>query len=79
MGWIALLLAIPGVILGVFSVTVPVLIPVTVLYFLTLVAAITAVGGIFDVALYQYATTGQAPSGYSQELLNGVFINRKQP
>jgi hypothetical protein len=69
-GWMGLLLAIPGFILGVFAW------PVGILYFLTLAAVLSAAREIFVVALYRYAVSGQAPDGYSDEALNGAFRRR---
>jgi hypothetical protein len=77
MGWMVLLFALPGVVLGVFAQIFPPLIPLAVLYFLALTAVSMAVRGIFNVALYQFATTGQAPADYPPELLNRAFFPRR--
>ncbi|MBZ5623870.1 MAG: DUF6159 family protein [Acidobacteriia bacterium] len=68
--WIILLLAIPGVILGVLA------LPVGILYFVTLAAVVTAARQIFVVALYRFAVSGEAPDGYSREALGGFFQSR---
>jgi len=71
-----LLLAIPGVVLGVVGIRMHPLgfIP-ALLYFLLLGAAMSAVRGIFAVALYRFATQGEAPAGFSQVILNGAFVD----
>jgi hypothetical protein len=38
-------------------------------------ALMSAVKGIFAVALYRYATEGQAPAGFSKVNLNGAFVD----
>jgi len=68
--WLILLFAIPGIVLGV------VWLPVGILYFVMMVAAMTAAREIFVVALYRYAVTGEAPGGYSRESLDGAFRGR---
>jgi len=68
--WMILLLAIPGVILGVLA------LPVGILYFVALAAVMTAARQIFVVALYRFAVSGEAPDGYSKEALGGYFQRR---
>jgi hypothetical protein len=69
-GWMGLLLAIPGLVLGVFAW------PVGILYFLTLAVVLSAAREIFVVALYRYAVSGEAPDGYSREAMDGAFRRR---
>jgi hypothetical protein len=69
-GWMGLLLAVPGIVLGVVA------LPVGILYFLTLAAVMTAAREIFVVALYRYAASGEAPAGYSREMMDGAFRKR---
>jgi hypothetical protein len=45
---------------------------VAVLYFIAMMTAFSAARQIFTVALYRYATTGQAPNGYTGEGLRGA-------
>jgi hypothetical protein len=68
--WMGLLLAIPGLILGVLS------LPVGMLYFAALTAVLTAARQIFVVALYRFAVSGEAPAGYSNQDLGGFFRSR---
>jgi len=68
--WMMLVLAIPGIVVGALAW------PVGILYFLALAAAMTAARGIFVVALYRYAVTGEPPDGYSREALDGAFRRR---
>src|ERR1035438_8267042 len=64
-GWLGLLFAVPGIVLGVLGANgYPIFIVLAILWFATMIAAFTAAGEIFTVALYRYATTGQSPSGY---------------
>lgn len=69
-----MVLAIPGVLLAMVGRQQPALLALAVLYFLTLFALMSAVRGIFAVALYRYATNGEAPAGFSKVNLNGVFV-----
>ncbi len=64
-GWLGLLWAIPGIVLGALGANgYPIFIVPAVLWFAAMMAAFTAASEIFTVALYRYATTGEAPSGY---------------
>ncbi|SPF41211.1 conserved membrane hypothetical protein [Candidatus Sulfopaludibacter sp. SbA4] len=77
MGWIVLFFAIPGIAIGAIGAySYPLLLPVAVLYFLVLIAVMTAVSGIFEVALYRYAVSGEVPDGYPPDMLNGAFVSR---
>jgi Family of unknown function (DUF6159) len=68
--WMMLVVAIPGIILGVLAW------PVGILYFAAMAAAMTAARQIFVVALYRYAATGQPPNGYSSDALGDAFRRR---
>ena len=58
----SLLLAIPGILLGLVGFKLhPLGFLIAVPYFLLLSAVMSAVRGIFTVALYRYATGGEAP------------------
>jgi len=46
-------------------------------YTLILAAVTSAVKGIFTVALYRYATQGEAPPGFSSDLIDGALGGRK--
>jgi hypothetical protein len=71
-----LLLAIPGIVLGVVAARLHPLGFIVVLpYFLLLTAVMSAVRGIFAVALYRYATEAEAPAGFSKVILNGAFVD----
>jgi hypothetical protein len=76
-GWFGLLCAIPGVVIGAIGMNGfwP-LIPVAVAYFIVMAACFSAAGQIFRVALYRYATTGQAPDGYTNDGLRGAIRTR---
>jgi hypothetical protein len=64
----SLLLAIPGILLGLVGYRLhPLGFLIAVPYFLLLSAVMSAVRGIFVVALYRYATEGDAPAGFSTE------------
>ncbi|HSW49419.1 MAG TPA: DUF6159 family protein, partial [Bryobacteraceae bacterium] len=48
-----------------------------VVYTLILAAVTSAVKGIFTVALYRYATQGEAPAGFSADLIDGALGGRR--
>ena len=73
-----LVLAIPGILLILGGRHQPLALAFALLYFLMLGALMSAVKGIFAVALYRYATEGQAPAGFSQVNLNGSFVSKPQ-
>ena len=76
-GWMGLLFAIPGVVLGVLGANgYPIFIVPAVLWFATMVAAFTAAREIFTVVLYRYATTGEPPNGYDAATL-GTALRRR--
>lgn len=77
-GLIFFLLAIPGIFLGLlgFVVHPAAGIAVMVIYFLMLAAVASAVKGIFTVALYRYATTGEVPAGFSPALVERAFASK---
>ena len=69
-GWIGLLVAVPGVILGALGANGhPYFLIPTVLWFAFMVAAFTAASEVFSVVLYRYATTGQADGGFDAATL----------
>jgi hypothetical protein len=61
----SMVLAIPGILLGM---VVP--------YFLLLSAVMSAVRGIFTVALYRYANGGDAPPGFSSATFKEAFLDK---
>jgi hypothetical protein len=76
-GWLGLLFAIPGVVLGVLGANgYPIFIVPAIAWFATMVAAFTAAREIFTVALYRYATTGEPPNGYDAATL-GTALRRR--
>jgi len=68
--------AVLGIAMG-NSFTVTVGIAVSVVLFLLVMAASTALQAIMVTALYEYATEGSAPSGFDERLLNGAFGPKK--
>jgi hypothetical protein len=76
-GWLGLLFAVPGIVIGVLGANgYPIFIVPAILWFATMVAAFTAASEIFTVALYRYATTGEAPSGYDAGTLGDALRRR---
>ncbi|MEO6950611.1 MAG: DUF6159 family protein [Polyangia bacterium] len=69
-GWLAGSGAPLPIALGVCS--------LTVFYWLFLGVVASALRSIFQVALYRYATTGLAPAGYPQDLLESQFIAKRR-
>jgi hypothetical protein len=49
-----------------------------VLYLLILATVVSAVKGIFTVALYKYAIAGAAPAGFSTGVIDGALGGRRQ-
>jgi hypothetical protein len=73
-GWLGLLFAIPGIVLGVLGANgYPIFIVPAIVWFATMMAAFTAAREIFNVALYRYATTGEAPSGHDAGALGNAL------
>jgi hypothetical protein len=73
----SLLLAIPGILLGLVGYKMhPLGFLIAVPYFLLLSAVMSAVRGIFTVALYRYATAGEAPRGFSTGNFKDAFVNK---
>ena len=52
--------------------------PVAAVYAALLAVAFTALGSILRAALYDYASTGAAPSPMTPEMLRSVFSSRKK-
>lgn len=75
----SLLLAIPGILLGLAGYRLhPLGFLIAVPYFLLLSAVMSAVRGIFTVALYRYATEGEAPAGFSRGNFKEVFVDKPE-
>jgi len=70
-----LVLSLPGILLIFGARHQPVALVIAVFYFLMLGALMSAVKWIFAVALYRYATQGEAPAGFSKVNLNGAFVD----
>jgi hypothetical protein len=81
-GFLGVLIAVPVVILAAGSGSAFVIVPVIALaavWILGLTAVTSAMTGIFQTALYQYASTGEVPTGFTQEQLVGAFRQRNNP
>jgi hypothetical protein len=73
----SLLLAIPGILLGLAGFKLhPLGFLIAIPYFLLLSAVMSAVRGIFTVALYRYATGGEPPAGFSGASFKEAFVDR---
>ena len=72
------LVSLPVVLLGGLLLAVsPVLGVIVLVVTITAIAAIgSALSGIFNAALYRYATTGEAAGPFDQRALEGVFSKR---
>ena len=67
-GWMGVLVAIPGIVLGALSANgYPIFWAPTIVWFAGWMAAFTAAREIFTVVLYRYGTTGEPPAGYDGE------------
>jgi hypothetical protein len=73
------LLSIPIVLVGgLLSAAVPILgVPLLVIAIGVLMAIAAACSGVFNAALYRYATTGEASGAFSVEDMNSSFRPRK--
>jgi hypothetical protein len=73
-----LLLSLPGIALGLagFKLLPPLGFLIAVPYFLLLTAVMSAVRGIFIVALYRYATGGEPPPGFSSGSFKEAFLDK---
>jgi hypothetical protein len=73
----SLVLAIPGILLGLVGFKLhPLGFLIAVPYFLLLSAVMSAVRGIFTVALYRYANGGDAPAGFSSGSFKEAFVDK---
>jgi hypothetical protein len=79
-GLLSLLMFLPGLALGALFWTWDkgAAVIAVVVYTLILATVTSAVKGIFTVALYRYATQGEAPKGFSSELIDGALEARKR-
>jgi predicted membrane protein len=79
-GLLNLLLLLPGIGLGVllWQVDHAAGVIVGVVYALILAVVTSAVKGVFTAALYCYATSGQAPRGFTMDLIQGS-LTRGRP
>jgi hypothetical protein len=72
-----LILAIPGILLGMVGFKLhPLGFLIAVPYLLLLSAVMSTVRGIFTVALYRYATGGDAPPGFSSGTFKEAFLDK---
>jgi hypothetical protein len=70
-GWRSLVFVIPCLILGALGANgYPVLLPLAAACFIVGMAVLSAARGVFEVALYRYAATGQTPSDWSPGMLS---------
>ncbi len=83
LGVVGLLATLPGVIvigLGVLTGTTPVIVAAIVIggvYLCVAAAIINALSGIYRTALYRFATQGQAPAGFDQQIMVDAFRPKK--
>ncbi len=83
LGLVGLLAALPGVIvigLGVVTGVTAVIIGAVAIggiYLCVAAAVINALSGIYRTALYRFATEGEAPAGFDQEIMASAFRPKK--
>jgi hypothetical protein len=76
-GWLTLLFLIPLVVLGAIAMNYSLwMLPVAIAFGLFALAVMAALRGVFVVALYRYAASGEAPGGYSPDVLQRAFRPR---
>jgi hypothetical protein len=81
LGFVGLLVAAPVVMLAIATKTAIVIVPVIALavaWLLGVTAVTSAMSGIFQTALYQFASTGEVPAGFTREQMTGAFRPRQQ-
>jgi hypothetical protein len=61
-----------GVASGSVAIAVP-LVTVAVLWFIAVTCWSNAMSSVFQLALYRYATVGEAPAGFTVDTLGGAF------
>jgi hypothetical protein len=71
-------LPLAAIVGGLATVAVPLAVIVGVIGFGLLIAVSGAMSGIFNAALYRYATTGQAPGSFSEDDLRGSFKEKRR-
>ncbi|MFZ1105912.1 MAG: DUF6159 family protein, partial [Hyphomicrobiaceae bacterium] len=86
LGIIGFLLMLPAfIVLGIAfyggganpAMALAIVLPVVILYILTLSLVFGTLGAIFRTGTYVYATTGQAPSSLDPALLQSAFRSKK--
>jgi hypothetical protein len=79
-GLLSMLLSIPAVLLALaFWRPDPMMgIILGAVYLLILATVISAVRGVFTVALYRYATAGSAPPGFSADVIDGALGSHRR-
>ena len=68
-----------GIFFGVNNLIIPMIsaFALAILYWLALAVVASALSGIFNTALYIYASTGQIPSGFSENSIRMAFAARQ--
>lgn len=79
-GLLNFLLLLPALLLGIllFKIDRALAIIMVVWYVIILAAITSAVKGVFTVVLYQYASTGTMPTGFSSRLIDSTFGEPKR-
>ena len=73
-GWRGLVFFFPCLVLGILGMNgYPAVLPLAVACFILASVALSAAHGIFEVALYRYAATGQLPADWSPESFTRIF------
>jgi len=76
-GFIPISLGIIAAVNGLWIVCVP-LILISLLYWMTLAIIGSTLSGIFNTAVYIFASTGQVPAGFSEEYVRMAFVQKQQ-
>ncbi|MEZ5141622.1 MAG: DUF6159 family protein [Acidimicrobiales bacterium] len=74
-GLVGFLAILPGLLVGgLITIAIPFVgIPIMILWVVAVSVVISTLTGIYRTALYCYATTGQAPQGFDQQVMAGAF------
>jgi hypothetical protein len=73
-GWRGVFLFIPCLVLGAMGANgYPILLPVTIVWFVVAAIVLSATKEIFQVALYRYAALGETPAGWSPAMRTRIL------
>ena len=78
LAWVGLVISAVFLALGVGDWTIWFTAPVLGILLLLMISLFSALNGIFNAALYHFATTGQSPAEFNHNLLMAAFKPKKR-